>query len=142
MAIRELLWMGRKKVAFFALLGFGILLIPLESQAQLRSPDLLHQFSDSLENVTRKVSPAVVQIIVTGYGPMRTEGKGNTSFIGRQCVTGSGVIIDPEGYIVTNAHVVSGAQMVQVLMYPPEATSSPVSVMNTESRCLNARIVD
>lgn len=142
MAIRETSWTGRHKSAYFALLGLVILLIPLESKGQARkSPDLLHQFSDSLEDVARKVSPAVVQIIVTGYGPVEKEGRSNAALIGRQRVSGSGVIIDPEGYIITNAHVVSGAQKVQVLLTSREATGSPGSVLSSTSRSLNARIV-
>src|SRR5512135_3656166 len=94
-------WMGRQKLTFLALLGLGILLIPVESMGQAeQSPDLLHQLSDSLEKVARKVSPAVVQIIVTGYGPVEQEGLSDAALIGRQRVTRSGVIIDPEGYIL------------------------------------------
>jgi serine protease Do len=122
-----------------ALLWFGVLLIPVPSMAQ--STDLLRKFSSSLEDVSQKVSPAVVQIIVTGYGPVEKSGHGNAALIGRQRATGSGVIIDPDGYIITNAHVVFGAQRVQVLLTSPEATGSPVSVMQSASRSLNAQII-
>ncbi|MGA9510153.1 MAG: hypothetical protein WBV55_16160 [Candidatus Sulfotelmatobacter sp.] len=37
--------------------------------AEARTPDLLHQFNDSLQALAAKVSPAVVQITVTGFGP-------------------------------------------------------------------------
>ncbi|HEY5005037.1 MAG TPA: trypsin-like peptidase domain-containing protein [Ktedonobacteraceae bacterium] len=53
------------------------------------------------EAVVAKVTPTVVQINVTN-----AQGSG----------IGSGVIIDKRGYIVTNNHVVSGAQSVQVVM--------------------------
>jgi serine protease Do len=141
MAIRELLWLGKQKPALRALLGLGILLIPLESIGQVRSPDLLHQLSNSLEDVARKVSPAVVQIIVTGYGPVGKEGRSDTALIGRQRATGSGVVIDSDGYIITNAHVLSGAQKVQVLLTSPASTSDPVTVLKSTSRSLNAKIV-
>ncbi|HEX6481090.1 MAG TPA: trypsin-like peptidase domain-containing protein [Ktedonobacteraceae bacterium] len=54
------------------------------------------------EAVIAKVKPAVVQVNVTA---------GNGGGIG------SGVIIDRRGYIVTNNHVVSGAQTIQVVLY-------------------------
>jgi S1-C subfamily serine protease len=54
------------------------------------------------EAVIAKVKPTVVQVNVT---------TGNGSAIG------SGVIIDRRGYIVTNNHVVSGAQTIQVVLY-------------------------
>ncbi len=52
--------------------------------------------------VIQKVSPAVVQVDVT------TQSGG---------AIGSGVIIDKRGYIVTNNHVVSGAQSLKVTLY-------------------------
>jgi S1-C subfamily serine protease len=54
------------------------------------------------EAVIAKVKPAVVQVNVT------TRNGGGI---------GSGVIIDRRGYIVTNNHVVSGAQSIQVVLY-------------------------
>ncbi len=142
MAIREHSVMGKRKPGLFALLGLCILVTPPESSGQAaQSPDLLHQLSDSFENVARKVSPAVVQIIVTGYGPVEKGGRSDAALIGRQRVTGSGVIIDPEIYIITNAHVVSGAQKVRVLLTSREATGAPVSVLRSTGRSLNAKIV-
>lgn len=54
------------------------------------------------EAVVAKVRPSVVQINVT------TTGGG---------ALGSGVIIDGRGYIVTNNHVVNGAQSIQVVLF-------------------------
>ena len=54
------------------------------------------------EAVVSKVSPAVVQINVT------------TS---QGAALGSGVIIDQRGYIITNNHVINGAQSIQVVLY-------------------------
>jgi S1-C subfamily serine protease len=54
------------------------------------------------EAVIAKIQPAVVQINVkTGQGGG----------------LGSGVIIDPKGYIITNNHVVQGAQGVEIVLY-------------------------
>ncbi|HYT28786.1 MAG TPA: trypsin-like peptidase domain-containing protein [Ktedonobacteraceae bacterium] len=54
------------------------------------------------EAVVAKVRPAVVQVNVT-------TGNGNA--------IGSGVIIDARGYIVTNNHVVNGAQRLEVVLF-------------------------
>ena len=136
MVIQELARTGK-----LALLGLFMISTPFESRGQASQSDLLHQLSDSFESVVRKVSPAVVQIMVTGYGPVEREGQSDTALIGRQQVSGSGVIVDRQGYIITNAHVVSGAQKVQVILTSRMATGSPESVMRSTSRSLNAKIV-
>src|ERR1700691_1363173 len=55
------------------------------------------QFNDALEDLAAKVSPAVVQILVTGYGPLNEESRTKTALIVRQNAVGSGVIVDPAG---------------------------------------------
>ena len=60
------------------------------------TPDILRQMNSALEDLAAKVSPAVVQIQTTGYGPL-SEGdsdRGRTALIVRQHAVGSGVIVD------------------------------------------------
>jgi serine protease Do len=73
----------------------------------------LERLSTSFQYLAQRVSPAVVQIVTRGYGPVQGQSSGT---VATQSGTGSGVILDPEGYIVTNAHVVQGAQKVRVLI--------------------------
>ena len=86
-------------------------------------PDALHQLNDSVEALVQRVSPSVVQILVSGYSSTEDTGQGQMSVvIGKQRTIGSGVIVDPEGYIVTNAHVVKGAEKIEVIVPPPPVT--------------------
>lgn len=85
--------------------------------------NLLRELNSSLERVVSKVSPAVVQILVSGYGPEETHEHTDTARIVRQHAIGSGVIVDPDGYILTNAHVVEGAQRVRVVVTLPNSNS-------------------
>src|SRR4029077_8624530 len=84
--------------------------------AQDRRDNALRKLNESVDALIKKVSPSVVQILVTGYGPIDSGERSNTAVvIGRQRAIGSGFVIDPAGYIITNAHVVAGAQRVQVV---------------------------
>src|SRR5882757_4501072 len=84
-----------------------------QSSAQM---DVLRQLSVSLETLVAKVSPAVVEVLVTGFGPVEDATGNKTAVVGRQSALGSGVIVDPEGYIITNAHVLTNARNIEVVV--------------------------
>src|SRR5260370_20267770 len=87
--------------------------------------DELRKLNGSAAALIKRVSPSVVQILVTGYGPLEEGEKGSaSSVIGRQRAIGSGFVVDSSGYIMTNAHVVNGAQRVQVVL-PPATEELP-----------------
>src|SRR5438270_2348084 len=87
------------------------------------SSDVLRALDSSFEGVLSKVSPAVVQIMVNGYGHPDDD-KHATAQIVRQRAIGTGIIVDSDGYIITNAHVVEGAQRVRVILPSPPSESS------------------
>jgi serine protease Do len=85
-----------------------------DSASEKKSARHLEQFSESVQALAAKVAPSVVQISVTAFAAL-DPGTGHTGIVlGRQQVVGSGVIIDPDGYIVTNAHVVENALRIRV----------------------------
>jgi serine protease Do len=103
----------------------------------------LRQYSDSIAALVKRVSPTVVQVLVTGYGPVDS-GHGNTTDLvfGRQRSLASGVIVDPSGYIVTNAHVVAGAKRIEVVLPGSAADVSPIrSVADARGRAVDARVI-
>jgi len=104
------------------------------------SRETLEKLNDALEGLAAKVSPAVVQILVTGYGPLREEDRSQTAFIVRQHAVGSGVIVDSNGYIMTNAHVVEGAQRIRVALPLPMGDSTG-QVPIGKRRILEARLL-
>jgi serine protease Do len=103
------------------------------------APGVLVQLNSALEGLAAKVSPAVVQILVTGYGPLKEEDRSQTAFIVRQHAVGSGVIVDPNGYIMTNAHVVEGAQRIRVAL--PLTGDSSGQLPLGKRRILEARLI-
>jgi serine protease Do len=113
------------------------------SKAEIRnaeSQNTLVQLNAALETLAAKVSPAVVQILVTGYGPLREEERSQTAFIVRQHAVGSGVIVDPNGYIMTNAHVVEGAQRIRIALPLPMGDSAG-QVPIGKRRIIEARLL-
>lgn len=114
-----------------------------QTPGNARSSDALHQLNDSIEALVQRVSPSVVQISVTGYGSTEDSDRGQTSaFIGIRRALGSGVIVDSDGYIVTNAHVVNGAERIEVLV-PPRLSSTATLAADEETpgKSYEARIV-
>ena len=102
---------------------------------------MLRQFSGALSQLAARVSPAVVQILVTGYGPIPGEdGRADTAYIVRQHGVGSGVIVDPAGYVITNAHVVHGAQRIVVVL-PATTAGGTARQSGTKKGVYEARVV-
>ena len=73
----------------------------------------LNDLSTSLKGLAQRVSPAIVQINTKGFFPIQGESGGTVT---TQSGMGSGVILDPDGFIVTNAHVIPGAQKIEVIL--------------------------
>jgi serine protease Do len=112
------------------------------AQAQDRPASELRRMDESVGELIRSVSPSVVQILVSGYGALEEGEHGNTGVvIGRQRAIGSGFIIDPSGYIITNAHVLKGAQRVQVVLSSINADDSLDSMLSSKTNLLPARVI-
>src|SRR3954465_10379396 len=105
----------------------------------------LSALSSSLERVVTKVAPAVVQIRVAAYGPVGGGSTGPSALLGTQRSTGSGLVVSPDGYIVTNAHVIEGGRRFFVVLpraaapgapqrstLPPVSQEVPATVVGTD----------
>ena len=137
--------------AFFLLALGGAFLSASAAKAQTPTApakagvDVIHEMSAAFESLVKRVSPAVVEVLVTGYGTADEDEDDTTkgpSPLGRERSLGSGVIIDPDGYIITNFHVVKGADRVRVVLTPQIGEDAQASAMlKSKGRILNARIV-
>ena len=102
--------------------------------------DQVNQFSRSLQTLAARVSPSVVQVLVTRYGT-REENDRSGAVLSRQRNLGSGVIVDPDGYIMTNAHVVEGAQQIRVRLTSKGQQTVPSVVAESYAPPQNATLV-
>jgi serine protease Do len=98
-------------------------------------PATASDLSGALEATARMATPAVVEIFSTSYAA--SDGA-RADLIRPQRASGSGVIVDPGGYIVTNAHVVRGAQQLRVEL--PSSVSGR-SILAAPGRMVDATVV-
>lgn len=104
-----------KKIIWLAL-GGTILSLPLHGQNQT---EILKDYDQAIDQVAEHAMQSVVEIEVTGYGVPEDKDQGSSQqALVRQRSIGSGVIVDPDGYIITNNHVVAGALRIRVIIAP------------------------
>jgi S1-C subfamily serine protease len=72
--------------------------------------DLLDAYSQAVVSAVDRVGPAVVSVSVARQAPERFRRRGMPEFHG----AGSGLIITPDGYVLTNSHVVRGADRIEL----------------------------
>lgn len=119
--------------------------LPLAAQNGERSAALtqLGELSASFRELSRKVNPSVVKVVAVGYRQLEEDESDEPGVATRQQSSGSGVIIDAGGFIVTNAHVVMGAQRVQVTL--PTQVRDPAaphrSTVRTTGRIVRGTVV-
>ena len=89
---------------------------PLPPPGGLHAADVLMNLSSDMETLAHAVEPAVVKIYSSGLAPVESSNTNRTAFLAQQRSVGSGVIMDPQGYILTNAHVVQRARTLNVLV--------------------------
>ena len=110
--------------------------------AQTARPQALSELSRSFETLAEKVSPSVVQIFVTGYAlPDVDEGAAGAEPI-LERGSGSGVIVSPDGYVVTNAHVIENATRIEVeLPFAATGGAPGRSILGRRGRTVGAQVV-
>ena len=97
----------------------------------------LAEVSASFEALAAQVSSSTVQVLASGLvvDPDPAAGDGPAD---RRRASGSGVILDAAGYVMTNYHVIQGARRVQVVLASkPQGTS----IVRARGKTLDATVV-
>ncbi|HEY7916150.1 MAG TPA: trypsin-like peptidase domain-containing protein [Acidimicrobiales bacterium] len=85
----------------------------------------------NIESVIAKVLPAVVSIDAKSPAPVSNSIFGGGSSGGAQEDQGTGMIITPNGEVITNNHVISGATTITVTLFG-KTTSMPATLVDTD----------
>jgi serine protease Do len=101
----------------------------------------LAQFSSGLERLAATVAPAVVQVQVTGWCASPSPNGEDATVLTSCRVVGSGVIVDPSGYIITNEHVVRNARSIRVMLTPKPSYSGNALTAAGKQPVLDAVVV-
>ncbi len=100
---------GRPTEPVLAFSDADSIVVEAPVQPQMSDDELLDGYSKTVTRVVEKVGPAVVNIRV--HHPDRERQHGSQS-----SGTGSGFVIAPDGFILTNSHVVHGAGRLEVTL--------------------------
>jgi S1-C subfamily serine protease len=71
--------------------------------------DALDSYSKTVVSVVERVGPTVVSLVTSREAPERLKRRGLPAMRG----AGSGVVIAPDGFILTNSHVAHGAEQIE-----------------------------
>jgi len=126
-----------------------VLVVCADAQTPQEKPsvDPLQWLNASLAQVTMKIFPALVRIEVASYRPLPDkddeDSDAKVQTVTKERSAGSGVIVDPDGYIVTAFHVIKGARRIRVeLDSRVHPTTSPGQIDDhTRKSSFEARII-
>ena len=110
---------------------------PVDAQRQRPAP-ALSELDQELRSLSSRVQPSVVKVEVSGLAEVADPSSPSALVVAHQEGVGSGIIVGPTGYILTNAHVIEHAVTIAVLVDSGKRNSEGLP---TEPRRLAASIV-
>ena len=121
-----------------------LLLVMLTSTTGALSQEAgeLTGLSESLESLAERVGQATVQIFSLKYSPPSEQVSLGSGVLSEERATGSVTLVSSDGYIVTNAHLVSNARIIQVVLATPvKGTEGSRSILKPTRARITAQIL-
>ena len=135
-----LLRLSRSLFAAFLVIGVAPSVAEAQAVAPENKSDAMREMSKAFQDLAKRVSPAIVEVMVTGYGVANEDDDTASSAVGRARSLGAGIIVESDGYIITNYHVVKGADRVRVVLTPPSSdVSQPFALLRSHGRIQRQR---
>lgn len=132
------------RLRFYRRTSLVLILILCSFEIALSQASVLEieKLSIASRSLVERTAPAVVGIVATGYTPAEGGFWSEEGLLTRQRSGGSGVILSPDGYIVTNAHVIEGSHRIQVMLSSAASDMSQSrSIVKPRGRVVGAQIV-
>lgn len=134
--------MSNSKLFHSCSLLLAFLLVSFQCAKSQSSASDIDKLSTASRGLVERTAPAIVGIVATGYTPGEGGFWSEEGLLTRQRSGGSGVILSPDGYIITNAHVIEGSQRIQVMLSPTASDlSHSQSIVKPRGRVVGAQVV-
>jgi serine protease Do len=107
-------------------------------------PGILKDYDQAIDQIAERAMQSVVEIEVTGFGVPDHDRDSDDpqQALERQRSIGSGVIVAPDGYIITNNHVIAGALRIRVIISPATVElASDRTRMHNPQRVYEAKLI-
>src|SRR5262245_32386428 len=133
----------RLAVVCLVFLSTRLSLQSIQAQAVKELPATsLVELSRAIEDLSARVSPAVVQVFASGFKVNLDDDAPDPGLVSKTRNIGSGVVMDSDGHILTNGHVIAGAATVEVVLPAVFESGSPrQSILKGRGKRFPAEVV-
>ena len=96
--------LGEIVAASLLILGAVPSAVQAQAAATEKKSEAIHEMSATFVNLAKRVSPAIVEVMVTGFGAPDEDDKDASSAVGRERSLGAGIIVEADGPLHDEEH--------------------------------------